>query len=255
MLRTGKQVWEASAKRQALGIRQEELDFHIQRYTILITQSAILTGFSFESIVHLDVPPGTDWRLSSWFFASLSLSVMFSMYVVVCGSCLVVLGQQMALLGADGDSLERAVNHLRVRRFVIFLSGFLGLAAIISAGAALAWIKMGPSEPRTRARTPAHARPAPLRRARSASHACARTPPCLPPLSVASVVSAGFLIFSVITLYSVVDIFCAIGNTQLVTGSTKFFTPNGYFDLATLQPTVGNPNVLASHEKAASEVV
>ena len=216
MLRTGKQVWEASAKRQALGIRQEELDFHIQRYTILITQSAILTGFSFESIVHLDVPPGTDWRLSSWFFASLSLSVMFSMYVVVCGSCLVVLGQQMALLGADGDSLERAVNHLRVRRFVIFLSGFLGLASIISAGAALSWIKMGP---------------------------------------IASIVSTGFLVFSMITLYSVVDIFCAIGNTQLVTGSTKFFTPTGYFDLATLQPTVGNPNVLASHEKAASEVV
>ena len=216
MLRTGKQVWEASAKRQALGIRQEELDFHIQRYTILITQCAILVGFSFESIVHLDVPEGTDWRLSAWFFGSLSLSVMFSMYVVVCGSCLVVLGQQLALLGADGDSLERAVNHLRVRRFVIFLSGFLGLASIISAGAALSWIKMGP---------------------------------------IASVVSTGFLVFSVITLYSVVDIFCAIGNTQLVTGSTKFFTPTGYFDLATLQPTVGNPNVLAGHEKAASEVV
>ena len=141
---------------------------------------------------------------------------MFSMYVVVCGSCLVVLGQQLALLGADGDSLERAVNHLRVRRFVIFLSGFLGLASIISAGAALSWIKMGP---------------------------------------IASIVSTGFLVFSVITLYSVVDIFCAIGNTQLVTGSTKFFTPTGYFDLATLQPTVGNPNVLAGHEKAASEVV
>ena len=216
MLRTGKQVWEASAKRQALGIRQEELDFHIQRYTILITQCAILVGFSFESIVHLDVPEGTDWRLSAWFFGSLSLSVMFSMYVVVCGSCLVVLGQQLALLGADGDSLERAVNHLRVRRFVIFLSGFLGLASIISAGAALSWIKMGP---------------------------------------IASIVSTGFLVFSVITLYSVVDIFCAIGNTQLVTGSTKFFTPTGYFDLATLQPTVGNPNVLAGHEKAASEVV
>ena len=216
MLRTGKQVWEASAKRQALGIRQEELDFHIQRYTILITQCAILVGFSFESIVHLDVPEGTDWRLSAWFFGSLSLSVMFSMYVVVCGSCLVVLGQQLALLGADGDSLERAVNHLRVRRFVIFLSGFLGLASIISAGAALSWIKMGP---------------------------------------IASIVSTGFLVFSVITLYSVVDIFCAIGNTQLVTGSTKFFTPTGYFDLATLQPTVGNPNVLAAHEKAASEVV
>ena len=38
------QVWEASAKRSALGIRQEELDFHIQRYTVLITQCSILVG-------------------------------------------------------------------------------------------------------------------------------------------------------------------------------------------------------------------
>ena len=56
------------------------------------------------------------------------------------------------------------------------------------------------------------------------------------------------------TLWSVMSIFCAIGNAKLVTGSTKFFTPTGYFDLTMLQPGVGNPNVMAStrqqHEDA-----
>ena len=46
----------------------------------------------------------------------------------------------------------------------------------------------------------------------------------------------------------------ALGGQQLVTGSTKFFTPNGYFDLATLQPGVGNPEVLAN-DKYSADVV
>ena len=179
MLRTGKQVWEASAKRQALGIRQEELDFHIQRYTILITQCAILVGFSFESIVHLDVPEDCPPPLAAWFFGSLSLAVMTSVYVVVCGSCLVVLGHQLALLGPDGDSLERAVTHLRSRRFFIFFVGFLSLFSMISAGAALAWIKMGPSarppRPTRRRRAPSLSPP----RARAQSRASC--PPGSPP--------------------------------------------------------------------------
>ena len=137
MLRTGKQVWEASAKRQALGIRQEELDFHITRYTVLITQSAVLVGFSFESIVHLEPPEGTPWMITAWFHASLALAFMCSVYVVICGSFLTVLASQLALLGEAGDSLERAVTMLRTRRVTIFATGFLSICAMFSAGAAL----------------------------------------------------------------------------------------------------------------------
>lgn len=210
MLRTGKQMWEATAKREALSLRQEELNFHIDRYGVLITQCSVLAGFAFESIVHLDPEEGTPWRLCAWFYGSLSLCVMLSLYVVVCGSCLVVLGHQLALLGQDGESLEQAVTHLRSRRFVIFSSGFASLAALISAGIALAWIKMGP---------------------------------------IAMPVTIGFGVFAFCTLTSVTSIFTAIGNRKLITGSAKLVTPNGYFDLATLQPGVANPNVLASYEK------
>lgn len=210
MLRTGKQVWEATAKRSALSLREEELNFHIDRYGVLITQCSVLAGFAFESIVHLDPEEHTPWEICAWFYASLSLSVMFSLYVVVCGSCLVVLGHQLALLGQDGESLEQAVMHLRSRRFVIFASGFASLASLISAAIALAWIKMG---------------------------------------SIAMPVTIGFGVFAFFTLTSVTSIFTAIGNRRLVTGATKFVTPNGYFDLATLQPGVADPSVLASYEK------
>jgi hypothetical protein len=210
MLRTGKQVWEATAKRSALGIRHEELGFHIERYSVLVTQCSVLAGFAFESIVHLDVPEDTRPDLSAWYFVSLSFCVMFSVYVIVCGSCLIVLGHQLALLGEDGDSLEHAVTHLRSRRFPLFSAGFCALASLLSGGGALAWIKMGPA---------------------------------------ALFVSAAFAVFGFLTFTSVTSIFCAIGDRKLVTGATKLYTPTGYFDLATLQPGVGNHTVLSQHEK------
>ena len=144
MLRTGKQVWEAGAKRSALGIRQEELNFHLERYGTLITQTSFVTGFAFESLVHIDIPDGTTPFLTAWFFLSLSVCLMLCIYTVVCGSCLMVLGHQLALLGAGGESLEEAVVHMRSRRFSIFGAGFLALFGLLSASAALAWIKMGP---------------------------------------------------------------------------------------------------------------
>ena len=213
MLRTGKQVWEATAKRSALSLREEELNFHIDRYGVLITQCSVLAGFAFESIVHLDPEEGTPWKLCAAFYGSLALCVMFSLYVVVCGSCLVVLGHQLALLGQDGESLEQAVSHLRSRRVVIFGSGFASLFFLITAGVALAWIKMGP---------------------------------------IALPITIGFGVFTFFTATSVTSIFTAIGNRKLVTGAAKFVTPNGYFDLATLQPGVADPTVLASYEKQAA---
>lgn len=203
-------MWEASAKREALNLRQEEMEFHIERYNMLITQCSVVAGFAFESIVHLEPEEHTPWQLTGWFYGSLSLCVMFGVYVVVVGSCLVVLGHQLALLGSDGESLEQAVTHLRSRRFVLFTCGFCALASLVSAGVALAWIKMGP---------------------------------------IASFVTIAFAIFGVSTFSSVMSIFCAIGGKTLTTGQTRFITPNGYFDLATLQPGVGNPAVLSSYEK------
>ena len=186
MLRTGKQVWEASAKRRALSLRQEELEFHISRFSVLITQCSVLAGFSFESIVHLEVPEDCDWRLSSTFFAALSLAVMFSLYVVVVGSCLVVFGYQLGLLGAEGTSIEEAVDYLRARRGVLFLSGFAGLICLVIAGIAMAWIKMG---------------------------------------EAATFVTISFCVFTFITFVSVVQIFCAVGNRTLGTGEANLVTP------------------------------
>ena len=62
------------------------------------------------------------------------------------------------------------------------------------------------------------------------------------------------VVTTVATMWSSVTIFFTIGTAKLTNGSTKFFTPSGYFDLAMLQPSAGNPQVLASHEKGVDIV-
>lgn len=216
MLRTGKQVWEATAKRRAIDLRREELDFHIQRFSVLITQASVLTGFAFESIVHMEVDPEADWRIVAVFHGGLSLCVVFSLYVVVVGSTLLVFGYQLAILGADGDSLEVAVAQMRARRWPLFFVGFSALVTLVAAGIALAWLKMGSL--------------------------------------VAGYVTIAFALLGVLLSQSVLRIYCTMGRRRLVTGAAQFITPEGYFDLATLQPNVGTPAVLADVDKIDAQL-
>jgi len=66
---------------------------------------------------------------------------------------------------------------------------------------------------------------------------------------VAMLVAGAFAVTFAATMSSVTSIFCAIGRRTLITGATKLVTPNGYFDLASLQPGVGDPSVLARYEQ------
>ena len=68
MLQADKQLLLAGVKRNALGLRQRELEFNVERYTNLATQASVIAGFSFESLVELEVPEGTHWLLSSVYF-------------------------------------------------------------------------------------------------------------------------------------------------------------------------------------------
>ena len=102
------------------------------------------------------------------------------------------------------------MDHLRSRRYSLFSTGFASLICLLNGGIALVWIKMR---------------------------------------SYALIVTGGFAVFGLATAWSVISIFLAIGGRELITGQTQFVTPQGYFDLAKLQPGAGTPAVLASYEK------
>eukprot|EP00966_Prymnesium_polylepis_P285550 6596022-Prymnesium_polylepis.1 len=111
----------------------QELEFHIARFTTLATQASVLAGFAFEGLVHMEVPPEYEGtRLETGFWLSGSLCMMFALYVLVVASIACILGQQVALFGADGKSLEDAVEVLRRRRFPIFSSATLSLVSLVT---------------------------------------------------------------------------------------------------------------------------
>ena len=120
-----------------------------------------------------------------------------------------------ASASTESSSLVQTSDHPSIRWLMLLLFSlapfanafmFMSLASIISGAMALAWIKMG---------------------------------------AIAGTVCFAFAVMAGLTVWSVASVFCSIGSRKLITGATKFFTPTGYFDLAMLQPGVGNPDVLA----------
>ena len=71
--------------------------------------------------------------------------------------------------------------------------------------------------------------------------------------SAATFVTVGFAFTLTAIAITVLNIFCAIGKRRLVTGTAQFVTPDGYLDLATLQPQVANARVLSKYEDAPPE--
>jgi len=142
MLQADKQVLLAGVKRNALELRQKELDFNVERFTNLATQASVIAGFSFESLVELEVPEETNWILSSTYFVFGSSAMALSLYCLVISSFACVFGHRLALQGPHG-SLERAVQIMVAHRVHIFAVGGASLACLVVAAMLMAWIKMG----------------------------------------------------------------------------------------------------------------
>ena len=251
MLRTGKQVWEATAKRTALDLRLQELEFHVQRFTTVTTQASLLAGFAFEGLVHMDVPEDADPNLEYAFWITGSLAMMFALYVLVVGSMVSILGHQLALLGASGDSLEDAVRILRNRRFSVFGSAGMALLMMVASAACMGLMKFGAAGEISSCRACSHTGSAPpgptlhaallyslggsgtgdLARSKSrTSRVAVPRAPAHQRLRCWIGLTSGFACawlfggFTLITMVSTCRIFCNLGNRELVTGATSIYT-------------------------------
>ena len=142
MLQADKQVLLAGVKRNALELRQRELEFHVERYTNLATQASVVAGFSFESLVELEVPEGTNAVLASFYFIFGASAMALALYVLCVASFACVFGHRLALQGPHG-SLEKAVHILIEHRLHIFATAGLSLGCLVCAAVLMAWIKMG----------------------------------------------------------------------------------------------------------------
>ena len=114
----------------------------MERYTNLATQASVIAGFSFESLVELEVPEGTHWALAGMYFIFGSMAMALALYCLVVASFACVFGHRLALQGPHG-SLEIAVSILIAHRQHIFSVGGLSLACLVMAAVLMSWIKMG----------------------------------------------------------------------------------------------------------------
>jgi len=144
MLQADKRALLAGVKKDALELRNKELDFNVERYTNLATQASVMAGFSFESLVELEVPEHTNEYLSSIYFVFGSLAMSLSLYVLCVSSFCCVYGHRLALQGPHG-SLERAVVLMVAYRSHIFAAAGVALANLVAAAICMSWIKMGPA--------------------------------------------------------------------------------------------------------------
>ena len=217
MLQADKQVLLAGVKRNALELRQRELEFHVERYTNLATQASVVAGFSFESLVELEVPEGTNPLLSSFYFVFGSAAMALALYVLCVASFACVFGHRLALQGPHG-SLEKAVHILIDHRVHIFATAGASLCSLVCAAVLMAWIKMG---------------------------------------LAASVVSLIFITFGYAVasrMYLMLEVF-KIPDDELVTGATRVQNPDNagaVVDLSRLNPASRTASAGGAGEKGAS---
>ena len=60
-------------------------------------QASVVAGFSFESLVELEVPEGTHWLLSSTYFVCGASAMALALYCLVVASFACVFGHRLAL--------------------------------------------------------------------------------------------------------------------------------------------------------------
>lgn len=155
MLAADKDRLVAALKQNALGLRQKELEYYVERYSNIATQASIVAGFAFDSLVELEISedmrqeigPGGRWKvelrwMESVFYGAASLTMALALYTVCVASFATVYGHRLALQGPTG-SVERAVAVLMKQRQTIFVTYGLALFSLVIAAITMAWIKMG----------------------------------------------------------------------------------------------------------------
>ena len=143
MLAADKDRLIAGAKQTALQLRHKELDYYIERYSNLATQSSILAGFAFDALVELEIPDNGHWKyMEPVFYTAGSCTMACALYTLCVSSFAMVYGHRLALQGPTG-SVERAVAVMMKSRTSIFVSFALAMFFLIVAASAMAWVKMG----------------------------------------------------------------------------------------------------------------
>lgn len=138
MLLAEKNYLQRQVQKQALDISEKELRFFSESTMNVATQGALLLGFAYSALVSVDVDKYDIPFFDVFFIVSTLFAMLLNMNVVATATGLTVLGENLALRGAQG-STPRAVEGMRRRRSHIFMAFSIGLVMFHFSTVAIVW--------------------------------------------------------------------------------------------------------------------
>lgn len=131
----------------AAEMRWKELDNVIFRFQSLIAITGLSAGFSFEAMVHLEIPEDEkrSTAMQHWvhtFFVLTSGALILSLYVVAASTFAISAGYRLALQGSGSESVARAVAVLLVEFRYVFFAATIAMVCILLASMTVVWIKL-----------------------------------------------------------------------------------------------------------------
>ena len=144
MLAADKDILVADVKSATLVLRQKELDYYVQRYSNIGTQSIILAGFAFDALVETTIDSKVQDRrpaIVAVFWISAATTMAFAVFTTYVAFFSTVYGQRLALQGPTG-SVEKAVAVMMMQRTSIFVTFGLALTSLLVTVVTMSWLMM-----------------------------------------------------------------------------------------------------------------
>lgn len=140
MLAADKLLLQSNVKQRSIELREKELNLFNSNFSAVVTQAAIMAGFTLTSFVEIDLPPNKRWaKAMLHFFVTSSICVNFVCVAMV--TFVTVWGSGKALRGQDG-SMDYAVDEMNAERTFIFGTFAVGVLATLGCLFSAAWVLM-----------------------------------------------------------------------------------------------------------------
>jgi len=142
MLTITKNELVTQVTKQQVEIRQMEVEWYCNNYSMMTGQAAMLAGFAFTQLstpVPSDHPP--SFQIEFWYLFLTCASIGLELSAIVLSAFLSVWGPSLALRGKHGiHDLHRAVDCLRDYQDLVFFYFLLGWVLFFVSSIIQIWV-------------------------------------------------------------------------------------------------------------------
>jgi len=138
-LLANKRALEAKLKQETLSINSKEINFLVDNFTAVLTQAALIAGFSFAGL-DIEIPDEANPVVSSIFRLLLYISLCLMIHVIVNACSILIWAPGQALRGKDVETVSQTVLGMIDERNKVFKLFGSGIIIFLVAAMCLAWV-------------------------------------------------------------------------------------------------------------------